>query len=730
MVMKKILLFLLVCLSASNIKAQQIISAEVNLDVKHSVNGVSEFDRSKFIILHADIDDNEWDSESQRKQFLDDYDVYLGRNNGGLVWEFDQSSEDPTRSGWPDLDVLRQKGTSSKNSYAQKTAPHEFENRYKNMMFGGQPIPMYPNGQMTRSSSCCSDSDPWAYENYDAVAEFYATYIKEFFGEGGQTGKPQPQYIEVMNEPFVKANNLGTTRENITQMHKVVAQKIKSLNPTVKVGGYSAAHPAYEDGNFNHWRNNWKLFIDEAGTDMDFFSLHLYDFLGEDDLSKEAQRKGSNMEAILDMVEHYSHLKLGEVKPLSISEYGWLGRPLNGPYNKERDWFNIRSFSSMMMQLMERQDHIISAIPFMILKAQWWQSPDNFTYSYRLLRQKKELEGETGEEWVYTELVKFFELWSNIKGTRVDSQANDPDLLIDAYTEGTKAYVIMNNLEHEKITVNLNIPALNAANITDVKYRHLYANDSGTPVLDQNDNVNLQEILIGKEATVILEYILRDPIEMTNVSTEKKYYANTYLQPISANNETTFTIDNVQIENTGEAVLRIGLGRDHGQSLLPILKVNDQVITMAEDWKGYDQKTRNRFFGVIEVPIPFDLLQNTNEISLTFPDTGGTISSIAMQVFNFEKPIDRVLSTEEFNGEIENTVEFSPNPFKEEVTISGLGPGTFQLKIFTISGTLVFSQSVSRSNTKVNLHSIAKGNYILQLFNDTKNELVSKMIKI
>ncbi len=631
-----------VFLCGTQTKAQNIIQAEVNLSTKHAVHGIAEFDRSKFMILHGDIDDNEWDSNVQRKHFLETYDVYLGRNNGSMVWEFDQSSEDPNKKGWPNVEILKEKGIASKSSYAKQKSTHNFEDRYSNMVFGGQPTPMYPSGQLTRPNKCCSTSEPWAYKSYEAVAEYYATYLKEFFGSGKETGKPRPKYVEVLNEPFVKSRKLGTTNAKITQMHKVVAKRIKALNPDVKVGGYSAAHPAYEDNNFNHWKNNWRLFIDEAGNDMDFFSLHLYDFLADN--GQELQRKGSNTEAILDMVEQYSYIKLGKIKPFSISEYGWLGRSLNGPYNKPRDWFNIRTFSSMMMQFMERQDQIISAIPFMILKAKWWQNPDNYKYSYRLLRQNKEIEGETGEEWVYTDFLKFFELWANVEGTRVDTYANDPDLLIDAYVKGKKTYIILSNLEHSSVTVKLNIPELkvNSLNGT-VLVKHLYADSKGEPVLDASEQINPKQITLDKEATVLLEYNLNNEIKLTNTSEEQKVYAESYLKTIIANKKNEFTVKGVSLGVQGEAILRLGVGRAHNLALTPSIEINGKQIIMVKDWKGYDQKNRDQFFGVFEIPIPYEYLKKSNKISITFPDEGGMISSVSLQVFNFSMPIPRLI---------------------------------------------------------------------------------------
>ncbi len=543
-------------------------------------------------------------------------------------------------------------------------------------------------------------------------------------------GKPRPQFVEVLNEPFVKSNTLGTTNANITEMHKRVAQRIKAVNPDVKVGGYSAAHPAYESGNFNHWRNNWELFIDGAGEDMDFFSLHLYDFNGTVNVAEEDQRKGSNVEAILDMVEHYSYLKLGEVKPFSISEYGWLGREFNGPYNKERDWFNLRSFSSMMMQLMERQDRMVSAIPFMILKARWWQSPGDYGYSYRLLRQQKDLAGETGDEYVYTEFVKFFELWSQVKGTRVDTYSNDPDVLTDAYVDGNKAYVILSNLEHEAVNVNLQLPFLSNSPVSEIKVKHLFANTSGTPILEENTVTSIDELSLGKEATAILEYTFSDVIEIENEVSESKYYASTYLQLISGGTEVGFDINDVQLNQFGEAVLRIGVGRDHGKSLLPTLKVNGQDVAMVDDWKGYDQNTRDSFFGVLEVPVPFDLLEANNEIGITFPDNGGHISSLSMQVFNFQSAISRELSVNGIDGNnLSFELRLSPNPFKSKVIVEGISAQDVELQLFDLSGKMLLKKTINTTDNEIDVQGVEEGVYLFKISVNGK-EQTTKMIKL
>ncbi|MEM6831935.1 MAG: agarase, partial [Bacteroidota bacterium] len=381
--------------AAVHVQAQDVF---VSLNMKHTVNGVSELDRGKFFIVHHSVDDSDWDSEAQRASFLKDNDVYLGRSTGAITWHYGQTKEDPAKAGWPDIANIQSRGATVKDNYADETIVHQFEDRVGPMVIGGQPLRLYPNGQNTPSG--------WSYASYEASAEFYARYLEEFYGTGGTTGARKPKYLEVFNEPFVKANQLGTTTANISEFHSVVAKRVKELHPDVLVGGYGAAHPAYEANDFKHWETRWKTFIDIAGKDMDYYSYHLYDG-HKDQASPQTKRKGSNIEAIMDMIEHYSVLKDGQRKPVYITEFGYFLREAVY-YNKQSDWFQLRSYNSILMQFLERQDVLIGAIPFMILKAEWGRTTDGIPYGPRIMRQKKEVPGfeGNGEDWVYTDLVK------------------------------------------------------------------------------------------------------------------------------------------------------------------------------------------------------------------------------------------------------------------------------------------------------------------------------------
>ncbi len=705
-------------------------TVDINLNVKHITGGISEFDRKKFITMHASLTEGEWDSDAQRDEFLELYDVYLGRNNGTYPWELNQTKEDPGKPGWPSLDDMAIRGMASKNNYAAKTAVHKHEHR-SDLMIGGQPV-MYPNGDPT--TPCCGNATPWVVADYEALAEYMANLLTEYYGTGGVTGEPKPTFIEVMNEPFVHAWEIPTTKANISELHNVVANRIHALHPEVKVGGYTAAHPAFEANNFKHWEGNWKLFMDMAGENMDFFSVHIYDFAPPDNPNDEKHRSGSNAEAILDMIAHYSHLSFGEVKPFVISEYGYFAPGLDGtPYAKTRDWGNLRSFSTMMMQFMEKPDIMAKTVPFMILKANWWSHPSGNKYPYRLMRQQKELAGETGEAWVYTELVKFYELWSDVKGTRVDTRPTDLDIQADAYVSGKKAYVIINNLHFEPHTVKLKIFDALDNPIEKIDIKHLHLVDE-LPLLEtsQHDG-SLSEVTIDAEATMILAYTFANEVTVDHTSNEQRFFADKYYHPILANVENTFSINGISKGSEGEAVIRLGLGRDHTNSLQPVIKFNDTPIAVPTNWRGYDQHNRDRFFGVIEIPVPYELLQENNTLSVKFDDAGGHISSVSMQTFKFSKKLQRtensgaVLSAN--RSDLDLQIKVYPNPAEKKLTLSlpkKINNAT--LYIQNLKGvTLLKKEAKSGANT-IEMNNLARGMYLVLI--QTDHQMFTRKIRL
>ena len=614
----------------------------VNLNVKHSVEGKSEFERKNHIKLHSTLNDNDWQGEEDKlKYMMEELDVYFGRDNGGTVWNFNQANEDSANTGYADPQHIITRGQAERetNWGQNKSAFHQYDGR-GDLMVGGQPRAHY----IGKTSPCCGGS-AWQVNGGDAVGDFLGQYVNEFFRSSGDPvtkGHLAPVYFEVLNEPLYQVTDapheFGLEQPippiDIFTFHNDVADAFRKHNTHIKIGGFTVAFPIFEQREFARWEERMKLFIDTSGSHMDVYSTHFYD------LEDDNRYKGSRLEATLDMIDQYSLLALGETKPHVISEYGGRNRPMeNAPWSALRDWWFLKTASPMLMQFLSRPDSVLTSIPFVPIKALWGTAADGTPYNWRLLRQQKEAPNETGEGWVFTEMVKFYQLWSDVKGTRVDTFSTNSDFLIDSYVQNDKAYVLISNLTEHAETIIVHKYGVPASSQPTTRIKHLYLKGTA-PALDETRSAtDTNEVIIAAEATMVIEYDYPSDIVINETSEEKKYFATEYLKPISANQISRFNINSVATSALGEGILRVVVGRKLGKSLAPTIAVNGETLTASAQISGDIQNTRGDFFGVIEFPVPIDLLRTNNEIDVTFGDDGGHIASVNLKVFSFTSDV-------------------------------------------------------------------------------------------
>lgn len=631
----------------TSFSAQAVTETQINLNVRHDTNGDDTFERERFITIHASLNENDLKGEEDKIAYLvNDLDVYFGRDNGSMAWQINQSEEDPNRPGYVDPSWMSSTGKYQREVVwgQNSTHLHPYE-KNENLMIGGQPHIQIPGHQTT---PCCGGT-AWTVANGDAIGEFMGLYLNEFYRDPGHPstqGHERPEYLEILNEPLWELVTTGNWQPiEVFNLHNDIAQGIRRFNSDVKIGGYTTAFPIFEENNFQRWHDRMKLFVDTSGDYMDYFSLHFYDFNNKGNADKAGYDspdnfKGSRIEATLDMLENYSKITLGETKPLLISEYGGRDHSLEGkPWTPQRDWVFMKSMTPLMMTFLDRPDQILKTIPFITTKATWG-SVDGVPYNWRLLRQQHEAEGEEGDDWVFTEQVKLYQLWQGVDGTRVDSRSTNPDVMLNTYVNGNTAWVVLANLNPQSEQVFLNYFESNDIAPQSIQVRHLYADSNGVPKLDTFALDNNQPMLtLAGEASAIIKLTFANDLEINQTSNETKYYAKEYLQPIQAGQTLSFNINGVQTSTYGEAIIRIGLGREHGLSLMPEVWLNDTQVTLETEIQGDDQNQRAAFFGLLKVPVAMALLQSNNEIKIRFADSGGHVSSVTMQAYEFTDDI-------------------------------------------------------------------------------------------
>ena len=70
---------------------------------------------------------------------------------------------------------------------------------------------------------------------------------------------------------------------------------LKAMHHLHRLTLVCTAFPDHEKDNFFAWTDRWKQFMDVAGDDIDFWTIHLYDFPAKG--GKKQYRKGGNMES-------------------------------------------------------------------------------------------------------------------------------------------------------------------------------------------------------------------------------------------------------------------------------------------------------------------------------------------------------------------------------------------------------------------------------------------------
>ena len=657
------------------------VNVDINFDTKHRVGGIDTFDRQKFITIHASASENDWGENDVHSQnapnedpnlmvnFVTDNDVYFGRDTGSIGWALRNVDEDVSKPGFVDENTATTIAGNFRWSYANSQAKKyadarlpQIEARSLDMVKGGQQHPYWPEGTTINALS----GNSWSFSQTDTLTEplgtatghYMAQYLAKFFKTTElDDWEPKPKYFEIMNEPLY---DLTTVREpsdsnyvtpkQVFEFHNTTKKEIRKLpiNDDIAVGGYTVAFPDFDVDNFQRWENRDKLFIDTSGAEMDFYSIHLYDFPCHNNAEK--YRSGSNVEATMDMMENYSHIAIGEMKPYVISEYGAASHCVRSEgWSPRKDTYVLRSTNALLMSFLERPDTIAKTIPFIVVKAEWGRT--DVPYGPRLMVQKFERTNvATDNQWVYSDLALFYNLWSEVNGTRIDTWSSDLDIQVDAYVDGNNAYIILNNLEFEEADINLNAFGIDTANITSVNVKHLLTSNDvaeASSIVETNTAILPETVTLDGQGTMIIKVTYQNNISIDKSNDEVKYYSNDFKQAIAANAPITFNINNIVTGANGEAILRLGIGRDHGKSLQPTVKINGINLVVPTDFRGYDQikgkqfTGRDNYFGVIEIPVPLSALQTSNTIAVEFSDDGGFVSTAALQVFTSTAAINR-----------------------------------------------------------------------------------------
>lgn len=602
--MKKIFILFFVLISANCIAQENEV--KVDFTTQKFIGTESELNRAKYFAMHDSY--TSWDLASDAEYLYKNLGIEYGRTFGGPA-PFRKS-----KTTIPSISEAEERGERSASNI--KNSPLFKEFGTTDFVITDHPADAFQLGQ-----------------DYDKIAAYNVAFLKKAY-------PIIPKYYEVMNEPFVHAKDYvatwDETPEVIVEMSKVfkaVADKVHAEIPGMNVGGYASAYPEVEKDNFDYWNTRMKTFMDVAGESMRFFATHIYD--GRNVEGDFTLRSGSNSEAILDLIEAYSYKKWKVVKPHLISEYGFTAQGLVGkPYSPELNGTCLIAYNKILMQLLDKPDRLVKAIPFITAKATWYYdnkkgNPNGYPYPWVI--KKREKDGT----YTFTHLKKFYELWKGVEGKRTEVASNNPDIQIHSFVKEGKAFVAVNNLTDVPQDVKLSFLNKSETYIKNITLRRLYTTKTGLPRLVFFANISKLETLKLKAGETIIAECDINNLEFSNTLKESNYYTDSYLQEIKKDNTLSFSFNDVEIAKEGRAFLKMGIGRNHDLSKKPTITINNHLIEVPNNWAGYDQASRKSFFGVIGIPFDLKYLKSgDNSVQITFPDSGGYLSSL---ILNIEK---------------------------------------------------------------------------------------------
>ncbi|BDD02326.1 T9SS type A sorting domain-containing protein [Persicobacter psychrovividus] len=697
------LILLGILLSVGTSVAQRV-TVTIDPSIQKYVGEVTELERSKYFNMHTRWNDGDFTLE-EMEEMRDVYGIGFGRSFWG-PYSFAASKNNGQVGKYPTDDDLID-GWASQNINSMMNHIHAPATVDKTRSV----ITEHP-GNVVRWSIDTNEGAKWAAE-----------YFKRFFND-----QLLPSHFEPMNEPFVHAGDdvfkeeqpdEAKMRQRMAEWFGAIGKEFHEQGIKTKVIGYSSAWPSMELWDFGHWESRMKMFMDVAGEYMDAFATHIYD--GINVKGDHTLRSGSNSKAILDMIETYSMIKWGKVKPHAITEFGGIEQGYGDHYSDLRSVQSIKSINHIMMELIEREDRVDLAIPFITGKAIWHINPEN-NYEPYGAALKVPIDGQIGQpvgpntKWRFTPRIHFFALWSDVKGKRISNISSDPDIQTQAFLDDNKVHLILNNLD-DKNQKSIDLRFINGlGNFDEVTQKALKIYDTEMPVYTE-ETLSIAPQALNMEAgeTVVLTYTMNTALQPNNSIHYKTYYNENQIVEIIDGRKMIYQMNGVDLmAGSGEATLQIGINRNHALSKQPRMLFNGHAVTVPTNWAGSDQQYRDSFFGVIDVPIPMSLVKENNTVEITFDDYGGAISTMILRVGTHKTFVAPPLSNDE-QGKID--IEVFPTHVNDHFQVNTNNLQVDQLQIIDQMGRIREKKSIksAQKQFRVDNLSLSKGIYFVKL---------------
>ncbi len=616
------------------------VTIQVDPYTTRQIEGISELNRKKYFNLsdHGVKFESRIKDDEIWKRIVKDLNVTFGRSLGPIrsaTANGKHVSEDPDRATYANLNEFNAFLNTKRYSPSRNMSKWFGKNLGVASHGGKDEYPEFM-GRYFSESARQSEHAHSLPDNVHAAAELAAAVFQNGFND-----LDRPEFFEPINEPhwsYFKDQKLA-------DWHLETLREFRANGIPTKVGGACMSVCYMYNQNYRSWQG-FKNFLDNTDGQLDFYSFHVYDYLD----FKEGEfvgriQSGLPLEGVFDLVSSYSTQQFGRVMPIVVSEHGGYVSRNRGMHPDQVidqiaqkhfpgtgfEWemekrsildFNlVSSILTNTLGFMEHPHIVEKAVPFVLLESMDW-NPKYYATLYTPYDFKDK------KNWFATRNSDFFEFCSRVKGRRVKMYSSDRDVQLQAFADGKKLHVILNNLSNESEAINLKIPA--AENYT---VRRFGRSDDFRPYLTETKFKKLNSLqLEGREAIFITaEY--GEQIKEKRAINEQVYYANEIIKEAKSTASVRFDVEVDGLANIDYGILRIGMRRPPGTNHSASVRLNGEEIAMPiEDCASRLENDKDFATTRIAYVNP-NRLKLKNKITVRFPDgKGGTVGSAVLRI--------------------------------------------------------------------------------------------------
>ena len=655
-------LFLLWAVCVEGVLMAQPTSLTINSRHRLSIGGASSsLDRAKFF-THAGtlFPPSSTSSNSEMKNLrLEIYSVTgLNLTPGRAATEFDQFiadgiPEDPNRPGFADPTALQ----------------NELQGSYRNFVTSGTRYesirnsvtrPIFVNSG--RSSTAYFDpafrtgEQSTLFPNRNFYADFLRTYLREVvYGPNAFFPVTADRFhIEIINEPDLHvagifsgpsaASTLLASSEELALYHQEIAQMIKAEFPSASIGGPSLAVTDFAGNDYLRWNSTIKPFIDIAGSDLDYYSIHpyeRYDVQSNGTVRRAVDQSPGRITSQIDMMLNRQEQIHGNRLPLSMTEYSSFNRGVNGStangsyagYDRDvQQWDQSRNIREQLLLYINRPDAILNAVPF-ISPRHWRSDAPNRDSDDNVLYEQI-----VGGEFVETIIAKTMRMYAPVKGEYINVHGSNGDLQATAFRDGGKIYLLLNNLLDTPQPLDLNLLLSDLGTVNSAVISRVFRDSTAGNQFVENQEITntFENLTLNAKEGAVITFDIGNAGGFSQTLLEDTFYGDRIAVDLNdglLGQSPEITIDAATSEAIA-AKLRVGYSRSVGVDAFTV-SINGNTLSVPAKIQGIDDEE----FGLIddglisrEITVPLSYLNDgANLLRFNFTG-GGYLSSTALVV--------------------------------------------------------------------------------------------------